>query len=135
MKTKLDELAATIAMRREAGFDAARALVVTKLGKTTMDRIRRDIEAFESQQRAVVTAEAAASEVSGRAAIRYSAAAGVVGVVLVAIGLWSLERAWNAQDARERDERAMLHATARSGSRRAPSRLSTSTAARWACAA
>ena len=112
VNTKLDQLATTIAARRAAGFDAARALVVTNLGKKTMDDIRGHVESLEAQQRAVVTAEAAAAVVSARTAIWYSGAAGFGGVILVALGLWALERAWNAQDARERDERALLQATA-----------------------
>ena len=110
--TKLDELARTIAVRRERGFDAARALVLTNLGRTTMDEIRGHVESLGAAQRAVVSAEAAASAVSVRTAMLYSAGAGAVGVLLVAIGLWAFERVLDAQEISEGDARELVEATA-----------------------
>jgi len=40
LRSKMDELSATIAVRRDAGIDAARAAIVQADGKATMDRIR-----------------------------------------------------------------------------------------------
>lgn len=118
---KLSELAETIAVRRANGFAAARALVLTNVGKTTMDDIRAHVDSLTAEQHAVVTAETAASAVSARAAILVQSAAGLVGVVLVAIGLWAFERVLAALDARERSARELLQATADAA--RARSRL------------
>ena len=109
---KLRELAETIAVRRASGVDGARALVPTHLGKTTMDDIRAHVDALSAEQQALVTAETAASAVSARVAILVESAAGLVGVVLVAIGLWAFERVLTAQEARERSARELLQATA-----------------------
>ncbi|WP_373652436.1 response regulator [Schlesneria sp. DSM 10557] len=48
---KLDELAETIALRRESGFDAAREVVATDRGKAAMDAVRNEITEMRSVER------------------------------------------------------------------------------------
>jgi signal transduction histidine kinase/DNA-binding response OmpR family regulator len=43
LRAKLDELARTIDIRRTQGFDAARAIVLTDIGKSNMDSIRQTL--------------------------------------------------------------------------------------------
>jgi CHASE3 domain sensor protein len=63
LTTKMNELAATIAIRREQGFDSAVAIVNTDAGRNAMEAIRADIDAITDaanvrMQEKMTTAEA-----------------------------------------------------------------------------
>ena len=58
----LDGLNQTIEMRRQRGFDAARALVQTDAGKQIMDELRRQIARMTDQERAELTVSLARSD-------------------------------------------------------------------------
>ncbi|SDB15969.1 CHASE3 domain-containing protein [Bauldia litoralis] len=55
VKTKMAELVATIAVRRDRGFAAAQPLVANDIGKTTMDQIRREVDAMRDAEAASLT--------------------------------------------------------------------------------
>ena len=57
VRTKLEELKATIALRRTGGFEAAAARVQQGSGKRTMDQLRAHISAVRDQQEASLQAE------------------------------------------------------------------------------
>lgn len=60
---KLEELGATIALRRSQGFDAARAMIIAHNGKLVMDAIRRIVAEMSATERALL--EARTARVSG----------------------------------------------------------------------
>ena len=80
-QVKLDELAKAIQARRENGFDAAQAVVLTNLGKRTMDRIRAAVARMEAREDALLATRTAAA---GRA---YNTAR-VTAVTMGAVGLF-----------------------------------------------
>src|SRR5262249_32923098 len=108
---KLGELERTIAVRRERGADAARAIVMTDVGKTVMDDIRADLATLTSDQRAAVAAEAAASATSVRLAIVSELAAAIGAVLLLLFGVHRSNRLVAAQEARDRMTSELLKAT------------------------
>jgi len=59
MRAKLDELEATIRVRREQGFAAAQAIVASNLGKDTMDRLREEVGAMRTRESSLMTARTA----------------------------------------------------------------------------
>lgn len=58
---KLAELDATIQVRRDVGFDAARAIVENDEGKDSMDRIRVEIDGMRQREQALLAAYGAAT--------------------------------------------------------------------------
>ena len=56
MRAKLDELEATIRVRREQGFAAAQAIVASDIGKDTMDKIRDEVGAMRARESDLMTA-------------------------------------------------------------------------------
>ncbi|MFF5294389.1 methyl-accepting chemotaxis protein [Paractinoplanes globisporus] len=78
---KLDELKETIDLRRDSGFDAARAVVLTDKGKAVMDQIRSLLSAMsnaESSLLSVRDSESAEASAQSHAVI-------AIGVLLTAI--------------------------------------------------
>lgn len=59
---KFDELNATIAVRREQGFDAARAMVVADHGRRSMDAVREFLLAMQRNELALLDERAVAAE-------------------------------------------------------------------------
>jgi signal transduction histidine kinase/FixJ family two-component response regulator len=83
LTTKMKELAATIAMRREQGFNAAQAMVNTDAGRTAMETVKTDIDAiFDAANARLLarmdTAEAADRRVALTFAIGSAIAAGAL---------------------------------------------------------
>jgi methyl-accepting chemotaxis protein len=60
---KLEELGATIALRRSQRFDAARSMIIAHNGKLVMDAIRRIVAEMSATERALL--EARTARVSG----------------------------------------------------------------------
>ena len=58
-RVRLDELAKGIQARREQGFDAAQAVVLTNLGKRTMDGIRGVVARMEAREDALLASRTA----------------------------------------------------------------------------
>jgi PAS domain S-box-containing protein len=83
-QVKLDELAKGIQARRERDFDAAQAVVLTNLGKRTMDGIRVVVARMEAREDALLASRTADADRAYRTA-RFSALTiGAVGLVVVA---------------------------------------------------
>ena len=61
---KLDELAETIQLRRDEGFDAAQTVVLTDAGKNSADAIRGIITEMEEEEAALLITRAASTESS-----------------------------------------------------------------------
>jgi signal transduction histidine kinase len=109
--TKMTELERTVAVRRDHGADAARAIVLTGVGRTVMDDIRVDLDLLAAEQQRVIDAEAAAALRSERAAILAEIAAAAAGVLLVVFAVHRSNRLLSAQEARDRATRDLLAAT------------------------
>ena len=108
---KMAELERTVLVRREQGEDAARAIVLTGLGRTVMDEIGAELDLLTAEQQRVIDAEAAAAARSERAAILSEMAAAVAAVLLVAFAVHRSNRLLAAQEARDRATRDLLAAT------------------------
>jgi signal transduction histidine kinase len=108
---KMTELERTLSVRRAQGEDAARAIVLSGVGRSVMDDIRADLDHLSAEQERVIDGEAAAASRSERAAILSELAAGVAGVLLVIVGIHRSNRLLAAQEARDRAMRDLLAAT------------------------
>ena len=109
--TKMRELDQTVVVRRDRGADAARAIVLTDVGRSVMDDIRRDLDVLTAEQQRLIDEDAAASLRSERAATLSEAAIAVAGVLLVAFGVHRSYRLLAAQEARDQAMRDLLAAT------------------------
>jgi signal transduction histidine kinase/CheY-like chemotaxis protein len=85
---KLDELAETIQLRREQGFDAARTVVDTDRGAIDMARIETTLNAIQMEERRLLAIRQEASTTSAAVTRRLIAGGSVAGVVLVGLGAW-----------------------------------------------
>ncbi|HJZ75417.1 MAG TPA: ATP-binding protein [Vicinamibacterales bacterium] len=108
---KLQELERTVGVRRTQGGDAARAIVLTDVGREEMAAIRSDLQTLTAEQEKVVEAEAFASRRSERVAILSEIATAIASVLLLAFGVHRSNRLLAAQEARERMTRELLEAT------------------------
>jgi signal transduction histidine kinase/CheY-like chemotaxis protein/CHASE3 domain sensor protein len=99
--TKLKELAETIALRRNRGFDAARDVVVTDRGKNAMDTIRQIVAAMQRDERSLLSQRLAATDEAFRVAVWSVLLTGFLGVFLVGTIYFLAARAANARQ-RER---------------------------------
>src|SRR5438094_244134 len=61
VKVKLEELARAIQQRQASGFAAAQAIVVTNLGKRTMDGIRVVVARMEAREDALLATRSSAA--------------------------------------------------------------------------
>jgi signal transduction histidine kinase/ActR/RegA family two-component response regulator len=81
--TKMNELASTITVMRERGFDAAKTIVDTDLGTESMAAISANLAAIDEAANARLTARlAAAAEAEGRVTATF-----VIGSAVSALGL------------------------------------------------
>ncbi|HEX4084014.1 MAG TPA: response regulator [Chthoniobacteraceae bacterium] len=97
VKSKLDELARTIALRRTQGFEAARAEVATDRGMSTMDQIRSQFAELEQDQRKIVAVRFDEAQVAFESAVRSGVTSAAVGIVLTVIAGWLLQLAARAR--------------------------------------
>jgi len=94
LTTKLNELAATIAKRRDQGFFAAQAAVDTDAGQLAMQAVEADIDAIIDSANHRLEARLAASEVvEERATLTFVAGSAIGGCALI-IGMVLLARAY-----------------------------------------
>jgi len=98
---KRRELAETITIRRDKGFEAARERIGTDRGKAAMDAIRQQTADMKQEENALLAKRVAASEQSFQAAVRSGIGSGVLGVILAGIIAYMVERTTRA---RERDD-------------------------------
>jgi signal transduction histidine kinase len=80
---KLAELAETVALRRTAGFDAARRLVATDLGRRTMTEIRDVVRMMDDAEGAALAAARTESRSRARLAVLTDVAVAAIGIGLV----------------------------------------------------
>lgn len=82
-EAKLAELRQTIDLRRKAGFDAAKQIVQTNVGKQTMDDIRKYIAGMDDRAEKSLNIDQQLTETAARRSIRVVLLGGVVTVVLL----------------------------------------------------
>ena len=80
---KLDELASAIQARRDAGFEASQTIVVTNIGKRTMDSIRAIVARMEAREEALLTLRTAEAESAYNTARLTAAAIATIGLSVV----------------------------------------------------
>ncbi len=90
IRAKLSELSATIELRKDQGIDAAMAEILTDKGNSEMDEIREICKAAADKQRTDVAIESRDAARHQLAAIRLSAAGGVLLLGLMVAGLAAL---------------------------------------------
>jgi PAS domain S-box-containing protein len=100
---KLAELAETVALRREQGFEAARAVVLTDRGRQAMLEIRSAAEAIGDLEREELARRAEQSQQSYRSALLARVLATLIGLGLI-FGAYRL----TDRNARERADHAAL---------------------------
>jgi signal transduction histidine kinase/CHASE3 domain sensor protein len=82
-QAKLDELALSIAARRERGFEAAQAIVLTNQGKETMDRLRAAVAQMQAIENDRLDARMRQSAHSAEQAFRSVIVAGALDAALL----------------------------------------------------
>ncbi|RYZ15540.1 MAG: histidine kinase, partial [Myxococcaceae bacterium] len=92
VEAKMTELAETIALRREQGFEPSRAMIMTNRGKLTMDDLRAKIHAMEDEENRVRQQRIAEMENAHRIAISSGVATAMLGIVLAISVTWLLRR-------------------------------------------
>jgi CHASE3 domain sensor protein len=83
LRAKLDELTATISLRREKGFEAAEQEVLTHLGKNRMDAIRALVAEMTEDERALLKDREQASSRAYRIALITSFLAALLALAAV----------------------------------------------------
>ena len=95
--TKLGELGQTISINRTSGFEAARAMVLTGHGKSTMDQLRAVLREIAARQQALLDQRIAESDRHYRI-VELIVGLGTIGAVIIALVLNTLlTRYANAQ--------------------------------------
>jgi PAS domain S-box-containing protein len=82
---KLEELARTIQVRRDDGFQAAQQVVRTNVGQATMARVRTIVAEMGRHEDALLAARSYASVVSLRVAIALELATAITALILVGV--------------------------------------------------
>ena len=89
---KLDELQATIDLRRNEGFEAAKRVVETHAGKKHMDAMRAITAAMADEENALLAKRAADARESRNLAVTTPLASAVVGLLLILVFVMQLRR-------------------------------------------
>jgi PAS domain S-box-containing protein len=92
VRAKLDELAATIALRRGAGFEAAQREVMNHLGKNRMDAIRALVSEMQEDERTLLRDREQASARAYRIALTSGILAALLALAAVAMFIWLLRQ-------------------------------------------
>ena len=82
VQEKVDELAETIQLRREEGFEAARTVVLTDAGKNSADAIRRIIEEMIAEEDELLIVRAASTDPSANM-VKYVILGGMAIAVII----------------------------------------------------
>ena len=94
---KLDELRLTIAVRKENGSDAARAIVFTDRGRLAMDSLHAVVGRMEARERATIVEQQSAYARSRDWAISAGLAAGLTALVLVTAFVMLQQRSFRSR--------------------------------------
>ena len=89
---KFTELEETIDLRRDKGFVAARAVVLTNKGKTVMDSIRTRLGEMEDEEKTLLVARSAAAADAASMAKLVMIGGSLVAALLVAVIAWVILR-------------------------------------------
>ncbi len=92
LRTKLDELARTIEVRRTQGFEASLALVATDVGKRLMDDIRAALAAMANEEAALFRSRLVVSDARNTRVLAFLALASALAAALVGASALALER-------------------------------------------
>ena len=95
---KLNELAETIALRKEHGFEAATEVVREGFGRETMDKLRDQIHRLQDQQEAALEAEHRAADSATRTRTMAFALTGLANLLFIG---WAYRRIVRAITTRE----------------------------------
>ncbi len=101
IKAKLDELAETINLRRNKGFEAARALVVTNRGKNFMDAVRSQISDMQQDEKELRNKRFAEMDSAYYSALVSGILSGVLGIVLAAMVSFMIRKAATVRQRQE----------------------------------
>jgi signal transduction histidine kinase/CheY-like chemotaxis protein/CHASE3 domain sensor protein len=93
VQEKLDELAETVDLRRNSGFEAAQAVVVTDRGRETMDKIRGKIDSMEQTELTLREQRIAEMDRAFRTAIISGLATTLIGMSLAGLVGYLLRQA------------------------------------------
>jgi PAS domain S-box-containing protein len=96
---KLDELRLTIAVRRENGSDAARAIVFTDRGRLAMDSLHAVVSRMQNRERALTAERTAEYAQSRNQAVSAGIAAGLTALVLVTAFVLLQQRSFRSRAA------------------------------------
>jgi PAS domain S-box-containing protein len=91
-RTKLEELATTIALRRASGFEAAQKEVLNHLGKNRMDAIRALVSEMQEDERARLREREQTSHRAYQVALVSGFIAALLALAAVATFFWLLRR-------------------------------------------
>jgi PAS domain S-box-containing protein len=98
-RAKLDELAKTIQLRDDAGFDAAQKEVMRHSGKSLMDELRTAVSEARDVEDGILRARQEENHRTWRHALFTSTIAGVTGLLAVVCFLFLLRRHLRAREA------------------------------------
>lgn len=93
IELKQKELAETISIRREEGFDAAKAVVMTDRGKAAMDALRDHLATMQQDERKLLKERFEEKDAAFRTAVQSGLVSGVFGALLAVIVTFLLRRA------------------------------------------
>jgi signal transduction histidine kinase len=108
-KEKMAELSRTIAVRRVEGFEAARAIVVTDVGRNLMLGIRQEIQVMGDRERSLLAARSRIAEASEVRAKRNVVFSGISGVVLLAALFTLVQRSLAINERRRLEQARAAH--------------------------
>lgn len=95
--SKMSELEETIQLRRDRGFEASKALVITDRGKNDMDSIRSQIARIESEEQNIRAERLDEMKKSYRTAVASGILASLLGIFLSCVVGYLLRRALNVR--------------------------------------
>lgn len=98
VRTKLDELGETIALRRSGGFEAAAARLQQGTGKETMNDLRKRVSAVRDQQEALIQTEGKQIEAATELRTLVFLLCGLMNLLFI---VWAYRRIRTALDERE----------------------------------
>ena len=97
VKSKMDELADTIEVRRSQGFEPALAIVLTDRGKADMDTIRAAVDALDAEESELRQQKILEMNAAYSTAIGSTAVAAILGIILSGIITFMISRSTAAQ--------------------------------------
>lgn len=86
LRTKLDELAESISIRRDKGFDAGKAVVTTNVGKHAMDDIRANLADIQNEERRLLRVREDDAEATSRTVISTILGGSAIALLVVLLG-------------------------------------------------